>query len=147
MEITLDNLKNPNKKKKRRKGRGDSSGRGTYSGRGQKGQKSRSGGQKGLRWLGLRQTLKRIPKKRGFKSFYPKMSVINIGDLDKHFDDGEIINQKKLLKMDLVNYSPRGLKVLGQGKINKKLIVKAKAFSKSAKEAIVKAGGQAEEIK
>jgi len=147
MEIRLDNLKNPNKKKKQRKGRGDSSGRGTYSGRGQKGQKSRSGGKRGLRWMGIRQTLKRIPKRRGFKSIYAKMSTVNIGDLNNYFEEGQTVTQKKLLKKGLINYSKSGLKVLGQGELNKKLIVKAKAFSKSAKEAIVKAGGEAKEVK
>ncbi len=147
MVISLSNLTNKNKKKRKRVGRGNASGSGNYSGRGQKGQRSRSGGRKGLNKLGLKQTLKRIPKKKGFKSMHAKMSTVNIELLNKYFADGNIITFKKLMDLKVVRFSPSGLKVLGKGKINKKLTIKAESFSKSAKEAIVKAGGKAEIIK
>lgn len=128
-------------------GRGNASGHGAYSGRGQKGQRSRTGGRGGLKKLGLKQTLRRIPKKKGYKSIYPKMSSVNIDLLNNYFAEGDIVNFHKLLGLGLIDYSPFGYKVLGQGKMTKKLTVQAAAFSKSAKEAIVKAGGQAEIIK
>jgi len=146
MAISLANLKTLRRKKKKRVGRGNSSGKGNYAGRGLKGQRSRSGGRKGLLRLGILPTLRRIPKKRGFRSIHPKMSAVNIGTLNKHFKDGEIVDFKKLIKLDLVKYSPSGLKILGEGKLNKKLVVKAKAFSKKAEEAILKAGGKVEKI-
>lgn len=143
MAITLSNLKNKAKKKRKRVGRGNSSGLGTYAGRGQKGQRSRSGGRGGLKKLGLKQTLRRIHKKRGFKSFRPKLSSVNIELLNNYFADGDTVTFEKLLGLGLIDYSPAGYKVLGKGKITKKLIVQAAGFSKSAKEAIVKAGGKA----
>ena len=147
MTISLANLKNKASKKRKRKGRGNASGHGTYAGRGLKGQRSRTGGRKGLKQLGLKQTLRRIPKKKGFKSIHPAPSVVNLDMLNRHFSDGEMVNFKKLIGKGLVKYSPAGYKVLGQGKLTKKLTVRAEAFSKSAKAAILKAGGQAEALK
>jgi len=143
----LHNLKmSPSKKKRKRVGRGDSSGHGTYAGRGLKGQRSRSGGRKGMIRRGLKQTLKGIPKKRGFKSFYPKMAVVNLTELNENFSEDEKVTSEILLAKKIVKFSPSGLKVLGGGKLTKKVRVFADRFSKKAKEAIVKAGGEAKEI-
>ncbi|MFA5069918.1 MAG: 50S ribosomal protein L15 [Patescibacteria group bacterium] len=148
MISALHNLvKSQSKRKIKRVGRGDSSGHGTYAGRGLKGQRSRSGGKNGLFKLGLQPTLRGIPKKRGFKSLYPKKAVVNLDELDKNFKEGEKVTFDILLEKKIATYSPMGLKILGSGKLTKKLQVTASAFSKKAKEAIVKAGGEAREVK
>ncbi|MFA5029657.1 MAG: 50S ribosomal protein L15 [Patescibacteria group bacterium] len=143
MSLTLSNLK-PAKgaaKKAKRVGRGGK--RGTYSGRGMKGQRARSGGKGGLKALGFKQTLQRIPKIRGFRSLKPKLVVVNLRDLEK-FDAGTVADIKAMKKNGLIAKKVSGVKVLGEGKLTKKLTVVARAFSASAKEAIIKAGGQAE---
>jgi large subunit ribosomal protein L15 len=144
MAINLSNLKPASgaTKKSRQVGRGGK--RGSYSGRGMKGQRARSGGKGGLKALGLKQTLQRIPKSRGFKSFKPKMATVNLADLDKIFSAGEIIDAKKLLKAGLINSAKNGVKILGDGKLAKEFQVIADKFSSSAQEAITKAGGKAE---
>lgn len=145
-ELTLHNLKT-NKgatKKPKRLGRGNASGSGTYSGRGIKGQRSRSGGKGGLKRLGLKHLLKSKPKIGGFKSLKPKMETVNIKDLEQFFNDGELINAKKLIAKGLVGNSKSGIKVLGEGKLSKKFTVVVRGFSNSAKEAIIKAGGKIE---
>jgi len=147
MVLSLSNLKSFKQKSRRRKGRGDGSGRGTYSGRGLKGQRSRSGGRKNLKRKGLKQFLQQIPKSRGFKSMYPSFEVVNIRDLNNKFEKGEIITLNKMLKVGLINTKVKGVKILGQGKLNKKFIVQAHSFSKSAENAIKKAGGKTELIK
>jgi large subunit ribosomal protein L15 len=128
--FNLNNLKSVKKKKSRRVGRGNASGRGTTAGRGTKGQRARSGGRKGLKLFGLKQTFHKIPKSQGFVSFYAKLKAINLEDLEKKYKDGETV---KLAKF----------KILAKGQINKKLTVFASAFSKKAEEAIIKAGGKA----
>lgn len=142
-ELTLHNLKVDRraKHKPKRVGRGNASGHGTYSGRGLKGQKSRSGGKGGLKRRGLRQLLRNKPKIGGFKSLKPKMKTVNIDQLDKAFEAGEIVTSKKLLAKNLIKDNKSGVKVLGQGKLTKKLTVVADSFSESAKKAIIEAGG------
>lgn len=127
--LNLSNIKKAGTKKKKRVGRGDSSGSGTYSGRGQKGQRSRSGGRGGLKLKGLKETVSKLPKTRGFKSGRPSPGVVNIADLERKHEDGDRVRLP-------------GIKVLGQGKLTKKLDVAAAAFSKSAEGAIIKAGGK-----
>lgn len=148
MSFDLYNLAKNNfgQKKKKRIGRGDSSGHGSYAGRGSKGQRARSGGRKGLTRRGLQPTLKGIPKKRGVKSFFPKKAAVNIKVLNDNFKDGDKVTFQILLDKKLAIYSAAGIKILGEGEINKKLFVYAKGFSKKAEEAIVKAGGQAVKI-
>ncbi|MBU1036615.1 50S ribosomal protein L15 [Patescibacteria group bacterium] len=146
--LSLSNLtKDPAaKKKKRRVGRGNASGKGNYSGRGMKGQRSRSGGKKKLALRGLKGYLLRIPKKRGFKSLKPSKEVVNIGVLDKIAQDNDQITPVYLLKKGLIKTTKKGVKILGEGKLKKKLIVRAHQFSKGAKDAIIKAGGKVEII-
>jgi len=143
-ELTLHNLKINKKSKKnpKRVGRGNASGHGTYSGRGLKGQRSRSGGKSGLKRRGLSQLLKSKPKLGGFKSLSPKMETVNINQLERNFENGEIVNAKKLIAKNLIKDNKTGVKILGEGKLNKKLTIIADSFSESAKEAIIKAGGQ-----
>jgi len=144
MSVTLSNLKpaKGSQKKSIKVGRGGK--RGSYSGRGMKGQRARSGGKRGLKAFGLQQTLRRIPKLRGFRSPYPKLAVVNIGDLEKKFNDGDIVDAAKLARVGLVDKAQNGIKILGTGKLSKKLSVIADAFSASAKEAIEAAGGTVE---
>ena len=131
----------------KRVGRGTSSGFGKTSGRGQKGQKARSGGGVRLGFEGGQNPLfRRIPK-RGFNNynFQVKYAVINVSDLNK-FSDGTEITPELLKEMGLVKKQLDGIKVLGNGTLDKKLTVKASVFSKTAKEKIEKNGGKAEVI-
>lgn len=132
-----------NKKPAKRVGRGDSSGKGTYSGRGLKGQKSRSGGRSGIQSRSIKAFSLKIPKNKGFKSLKNKLEVVNLGDLENKFEAGAKVNARALLKLGLITTIANGLKVLSTGKLSKKLIVEANAFSESAKAKIIAAGGQA----
>ncbi|MFA5075799.1 MAG: 50S ribosomal protein L15 [Patescibacteria group bacterium] len=143
MTLSLANLKPARgaTKKKKRVGRGNSSGHGTYSTRGLKGQRARSG-VGGLKLKGLKARLQKIPKLPGFKSLYPKKAVVNIIDLDKTFTDGSIVTPQKLEEAGLISQAKFGVKVLGQGSLKKKLVIKGCLASQTAKEAIEKAGGK-----
>src|SRR3989344_112430 len=96
----------------KRRGRGNASGAGNYSGRGIKGQKARSGGRVGLAVKSIKSYLLRIPKVRGFKSFYSKLQIVNTGALDRVFQDGDKINYRSLLKVGLVADNKIGFKIL-----------------------------------
>jgi large subunit ribosomal protein L15 len=146
--LGLHNLeKNPKAKKRRiRRGRGNSSGHGNYSGRGMKGQKSRSGGKSGLKLRGIKAYMQRIPKKKGFKSARPKKLPINLSALNKFFEDGEVVSLKSLLKKNLIPKGKRNIKILASGTITKKLDVRIGDLSVKAKEAIIKAGGSILEV-
>jgi len=147
MSLSLSNLKAAGGKGRKRVGRGDGSRQGTYSGRGQKGQRARSGGRHGLKRRGLKQFLQQIPKRRGFQSFYPGFLVINLSDLEKKFKEGELVTVARMRDAGLLKEPGRLVKILGQGKLVKKLNVQAHGFSKSAKDAIMKAGGTAQVIR
>ncbi|MFD2617396.1 50S ribosomal protein L15 [Terrilactibacillus laevilacticus] len=131
---------------RKRVGRGYGSGLGKTSGRGQKGQKSRSGG--GVRpgfEGGQMPLIQRLPK-RGFKNPTRKeYSLVNLETLNK-FDEGTEVTPELLLQNRIIRKLNDGVKVLGQGQLNKKLTVKAHKFSASAKEAIEAAGGNIEVI-
>ncbi len=134
-------------KQKKRVGRGIGSGLGKTCGKGHKGQKSRSGDRKLPSWFEGGQTPlhKRIPK-RGFRPLDKvEYSVVNLKLIDKYFNIGEEVTPESLLEKGLVK---KGIpvKILGDGEITKALKVKAHAFSKSAKEKILAAGGSCEEI-
>ncbi|MFH1837976.1 MAG: 50S ribosomal protein L15, partial [Candidatus Kuenenbacteria bacterium] len=130
--LNLHNLKSAkgSRKKGKRVGRGGK--RGSYSGRGMKGQKARSGGKKGLQLKGLKKMIQSIPKKRGFKSMYPKLEIVNVKQLDEKFKDDDIITPESLFKKGLVDKIKNGVKILGDGELKKKLIIKDCAISKSA---------------
>jgi large subunit ribosomal protein L15 len=142
MSLTLSNLKPAKGSQKKRKKIGRGGKRGTYSGRGMKGQRSRSGGKSGLKAMGMKKTLFRIPKNKGFKSLRPKNEVVNISDLECAFDDGDVVNTSKLLKKGLIQTRKNGLKILGNGELKKKFTVEANRFSATAKKAIIDAGGE-----
>lgn len=141
----INELKVNKKKSRKRIGRGGK--RGTFSGRGMKGQKSRSGVSIDPLFEGGRSSLiERLKKMPGFKSTHPKKNNINLNDLERNFKDGDTIDVKNLVKIGLVDRikSKRAkVKILGDGKIAKKLIInKDILLSKTAKEAIEKAGGK-----
>lgn len=130
------------KKKRKRVGRGDSSGHGTYSGRGQKGQKSRSGGRKGLKRKGMKQILLKTPKMRGFRSFYNKNKIVKISNINAHFKDGNEVTLQSLLKLGLIDTIKAPVKILGSGELKiKNLEFRDIKLSKSVEEQIKKMGG------
>ena len=127
-----------------RKGRGSGSGNGKTAGRGHKGQKARSGGKIRVGFEGGQMPLARRIPKRGFNNIFAKpLEIINLTSLDK-FEDGDIVTAEALLAKGILSKCEYGYKVLGSGKLSKKLTVQASAFSASAKEAIEAAGGKAE---
>lgn len=134
-------------KNSKRVGRGTSSGHGKTAGRGQKGQNSRSGGGVRPGFEGGQNPLFRRVPKRGFNNyeFQTRYAVINVSDLNK-FEDGAEVTPEILKEMGLVKKQLDGIKVLGNGNLEKKLTVKATMFSKTAKEKIEKTGGKAEVI-
>jgi len=138
--MQIHELKVNKKKDRKRIGRGGK--RGTYSGRGMKGQKSRSGAKKDPLFEGGRTSLiDRLKKTRGFKSSHSKKVNINLDDLEKNFKDGDSVSVKSLMKLKLINKleAKRGIKILGDGKLTKKLIIdKDILLSKSAEKAIGK---------
>ena len=128
---------------RRRIGRGDSSGQGKTSGRGQKGQKARGKVRVGFEG-GQMPLYRRIPK-RGFTNINRKeYAVVNLDGLNR-FDDGAEVTLESLKEAGLVKKSS-AVKVLGNGKLNKKLTVKASKFSATAVAAIEAAGGKTEVI-
>ena len=132
---------------RKRVGRGPGSGLGKTSGRGQKGQNARSGGGVRPGFEGGQLPLFRRLPKRGFSNakFKTVYAVINLSDLNK-FEDGAIVTPEILKEMGILKNQLNGVKVLGHGKLEKKLTVKAHKFSESAKESIEKMGGKAEVI-
>jgi len=130
----------------KRKGRGTATGQGKTAGRGMNGQNSRSGGGTRLGFEGGQMPLYRRIPKRGFTNIWrEEPAIVNISDLNV-FDEGAEITADILKEKGLIKKTGNGLKVLGDGKLEKQLTVKANKFSKSAAEAIEKAGGKAEVI-
>ena len=128
-----------------RVGRGYGSNRGSTAGRGDKGQKSRSGGYHKVGFEGGQMPLHRRLPKRGFSNylFKKEFQVVNIAELDR-LNEG-LVDANVLKDNGLVKHAMRPIKILGNGKLNKKLDVIANAFSNSAKEKITKAGGKVTE--
>ena len=126
-----------------RKGRGIGSGNGKTAGFGSKGQKARSGVKHAGFEGGQMPLARRLPK-RGFNNiFATPLEIINLSALNA-FEDGDVINVEALLSKGILSKCEYGFKVLGNGKVTKKVTVEASAFSASAKEAIEAAGGKAE---
>jgi large subunit ribosomal protein L15 len=130
----------------KRKGRGTGTGNGKTAGRGHKGQKARSGGKVRIGFEGGQMPLARRIPKRGFNNIFAKpLTAINVTALNA-FEDGAVVDAQALLEKGVVSKCPYGIKVLGNGTVTKKVTVKAAAFSESAKEKIVAAGGKYEVI-
>lgn len=131
---------------KKRRGRGTGTGLGKTSGRGMNGQNSRSGGGVRLGFEGGQMPLYRRIPKRGFTNIFGAVyETINVDDLNS-FEAGTVITPEVLEAAGLVKQVKTGIKVLGDGSIEKNLTVKAHKFSKSAVEKIESAGGKAEVI-
>lgn len=128
----------PKHKNKSRKRVGRGGKRGTYSGKGLKGQKSRAGRRTHPI---IRDLIKKYPKLRGyrFKKISNNFAVVNVGDLDRFFEEEAVVNPEALLKNKLIRRikgkTPR-VKILGVGNLTKKLNIENCEFSKSAKEKI-----------
>lgn len=132
---------------KKRVGRGSGSGLGKTSGRGQKGQKARSGGSINPVFEGGQLPLYRRIPKRGFKNakFRTVYATINVEDLNV-FEDGTVVTPALLKDTGLLKKQLNGVKVLGNGKLEKKITIQASKFSASALEKIKEAGSKAEVI-
>lgn len=131
---------------KKRVGRGNGSGLGKTAGRGHNGQNSRSGGGVRLGFEGGQTPLfKRLPKKGFTNPFRKEFAVVNLSDLNNYEADTEI-TPELLLNDRVIRKELSGVKILGRGKLEVKLTVKAHKFSASAKEAIEAAGGTVEVI-
>ena len=132
---------------KKRVGRGVGSGLGKTSGKGHKGQNARSGGGVRPGFEGGQLPLFRRLPKRGFKNamFKTVYATINLSDLNK-FENDSVITPELLKEMGILKNQLDGVKVLGNGTLEKKLTVKANQFSKKAQEEIEKLGGKAEVI-
>lgn len=129
-----------------RKGRGLGSGNGKTAGKGHKGQNARSGGGVRLGFEGGQLPLFRALPKRGFKNVnHVNYATVNVSVLER-FENGTVITPALLKENGLLKQELDGLKVLGNGSLTKSLTVKANAFSKTAQEAIEKAGGKIEVI-
>lgn len=137
----------PNSKKEaKRLGRGIGSGLGKTSGKGTKGQNSRSGGGVRIGFEGGQMPLNRRLPRRGFnnKNFKKEYNIINVSQLN-NFKENTVITAELLKDKNLISkIAPYGLKVLGNGNLDKALTVKATAFSESAIQKITKAGGKVE---
>ena len=140
--MQLHQLK-PSHRRKRQKRIGHGGKRGTHSGRGVKGQSARTG--RKMKPI-IRELIKRYPKLRGykFKRVNLKPAVVNIGILEKKFKSADVISPKVLLEKRIIRRILGRLpkvKILGSGKLTKKLIIEGCQVSKSAREEIEKAGG------
>ncbi len=124
-----------------RLGRGNASGHGTYSSRGGKGQRARSGSRAGLKRLGFKQTLQRIPKTGGFQSHRIKPAVVTLAELGRAFDDGAVVSPEKIYKKGLAEGIRAGVKIVATGTLKKKLTVRECKVTAGAKAAIEAAGG------
>jgi large subunit ribosomal protein L15 len=137
------------RKLKKRVGRGPGSGHGKTSSRGAKGQWASAGAKKPTQLFegGQMQLFRRMPK-RGFShaTWDRSFHVVNVGDLDKAFNEGQTIDQEALARVGLAKGPADGIRVLGQGDVTKKLTVRANHFSKSALEKIQAKGGTADVI-
>jgi large subunit ribosomal protein L15 len=136
-------------KKKKRVGRGIGSGHGKTASRGSKGQWASAGAKKPTPLFegGQMQLFRRIPK-RGFShaTWDKTFLVVNVGDIDRAFPDGATVDRAALKEAGLAKGPADGVRVLGDGEVTKKLVVKAHHFSKSAAEKIAAKGGTAEVI-
>ncbi|MCI7241772.1 MAG: 50S ribosomal protein L15 [Bacilli bacterium] len=132
---------------RKRVGRGPGSGLGKTSGKGHKGQNARSGGGVRVGFEGGQLPLFRRLSKRGFNNFEFRTvyATVNVSDLNR-FEDGTTVTPELLIETGLVKKELDGIKVLGNGELTKKLVVKANKFSGSAKEKIENNGGKAEVI-
>lgn len=146
--MKLEELKSPPGANKsiKRVGRGTGSGHGKTSTRGHKGQKSRSGGGIRLGFEGGQMPLQRRIPKRGFTNIFKKeYAIVNIRDLNV-FDDGTEVTPLLLWEEGIIKSIKDGVKILGDGELDKKLFIQANKISKQAEEKVLALGGKVEVI-
>jgi large subunit ribosomal protein L15 len=146
--VKLEELKSPPgaNKSTKRVGRGIGSGHGKTSTRGHKGQKARSGGGIRLGFEGGQMPLQRRIPKRGFTNIFRKeYAIVNVQDLNC-FDDGSIVTIELLQMAGLVNKVTAGVKLLGEGELEKNLTVQVQKCSRQAEEKLTAKGGKFEVI-
>ena len=133
-------------KNRKRRGRGTATGQGKTGGRGMNGQKSRSGGGVRLGFEGGQMPLYRRLPKRGFTNIWgTEYTGLNVDALNK-FEAGTVVTPEMLKEAGLVKQVKDGIKILGDGKLEKNLTVQAHKFTKTAVEKIESAGGKVEVI-
>lgn len=133
-------------KDSKRKGRGHGSGNGKTAGRGHKGQNARSGGGVRLGFEGGQMPIYRRLPKRGFTNiFATEYAEVKVSDFNI-FEDGAVVDAAALKEAGVIKKVCDGIKVLGNGTLEKKVTVKASKFTAGAKEKIEAAGGKAEVI-
>lgn len=149
MALSLNNLKPAagSTHKKKRVGRGPGSGLGKTSGKGHKGQKSRSGYSSKIGFEGGQMPLQRRLPKRGFTNIFKKKWLeISLAKLEENFNAGDEITPEILHNRGLIKKAKHDLVILGNGEISKSLKISAHRFTKTAKDKIEKAGGNATQI-
>lgn len=133
-------------KDRKRRGRGTATGQGKTGGRGEKGQKARSGGGVRPGFEGGQMPLYRRLPKRGFNNpFKKEWTIVNLDALNR-FDENTVVTPELLLETGIIKKVVYGVKVLGDGELQKKITVQAHKFSQTAIEKIEAAGGKAEVI-
>ena len=146
--MQLHQVRSPlgSRKSRKIKGRGRGSGNGKRAGKGQKGQTARAGRAVMSAYEGGQMRLLRRLPKVGFNSKWPdEFQIVNIGSLNA-FTDGTTVNPELLRSKNLIKSLRKPVKILSEGKVSKKLTVVAHRFSKTASEAITKAGGKVQVI-
>ena len=145
--MELNNLVKTSGKARKRVGRGPGSGLGKTSGRGENGQKSRSGASIPAVFEGGQTPLFRRLHKRGFTNarFKVRYATINVGELNS-FKDGDVVTPELLKEKGIIKKQLSGIKILGNGTLEKKLTIKAHRFTQSALNKIEKSGSKAEVI-
>ena len=135
------------RKNKKRKGRGTATGQGKTGGRGQDGQKSRSGGGVRLGFEGGQMPLARRMPKRGFSNypFKKEYAIVNVGELNI-FEENTVITPELLMEYGFISKLKDGVKILGEGEVEKALTLQVNKISKSAEEKITAHGGKVEVI-
>jgi len=136
------------RRRRKRVGRGPGSGHGKTCGRGHKGYGSRAGASLRRGYEGGQMPLFRRVAKRGFnnKAFALKVAIVNVGALERAFEDGDTVTPEALAQKGLAKGRYDQIKILAKGELTKKLTVQAHQFSQAAQEKITACGGVAEQI-
>lgn len=136
------------RRKRKRVGRGSGSGHGKTSGRGHKGYGSRAGSSSRRGFEGGQTPIFMRVAKRGFnnRAFADVIAIVNIRDLEQHFNDGDVVTPDTLRQKGLIHGRYDGVKLLADGEVTKKLTVQVHRFSASAEEKVLKAGGKVEAV-
>lgn len=145
--MNIESLAPPpgSRKKRKRVGRGPGSGHGKTSCKGHKGQKARSGGGKGPGFEGGQMPLQRRIPKRGFTNIFRKeYTTVNLKDLKSIKAD--VITPESLLEEGIIRGYKDGVKILGDGEVERPFVLRAHKFSKGARGKILSAGGKVEVI-